>query len=146
MAVFKRIVDGAADVVAALDGQKILMHAAAVGCKQALGRRIDAEDHALFVHQDQALGHIGCNLVEFVRPALKRAQLVGNLAALLMDAREQRRQLLIGVVFQRLVQIQPVERRDNPAGNALCQHSRQNQRRQQHHQHREPEPLPVSMA
>ena len=136
VALLQRTPDGAADLMAPFNGQEILSDTVRLRMEQRPCRRVDAQHRPLFVHQDEAFVHARRDLVEFVLLLLERAQLRVDLAALLIDAREQRRKLLIGIVFQRLFQIETVERRDDPGGDALCQNKRQNERRHQHDQHR----------
>ena len=129
-------VKGAAHLSAALDGQKVLSHAATVGTEQRLSRRIDAEDLTPLVQQHQTLLHAACDLIEFIPLALQFPQLGIDLAALLVDAAQQGRQLLVGVVIQRVLQIQLVQGLHNVAGHTPGQQRRQNQRHRQHHQKR----------
>ena len=60
--------------------------------------------------------HILGDLIEFVGFSPETLQLIFDLFVLLMDAHQQRRQLLVGIVFQRVLQIQMVQRLHNLAG------------------------------
>ena len=124
--------DGGADLGAALHRQEILIQAGAVRAEQLLGRRVDAQNRPLFVQKHQALLHAAGNLGKFVVFPPQLLQLAVNLPALAVDAVEQRRQLLIGVIFQRGLQIQRLQRRHDTAGNPAGQHIGQNQSRQKH--------------
>ena len=129
------VIDRDAQLMAALDGQEILPDAALVRMEQCPRGGIDAQNDVLFVHQDEALIHAGCDLRKFVLLLLELLQLRVDLPALAADARQKRRELLVGVVFQRVFQIKPVQRRDHARGNALCKEKRQQQRGTGHDQH-----------
>ena len=95
--------------------QKILSHTVFRRVQQPSGRRIDAQDDPRLVQQHQALAHAAGDLLKFLRPTAQLVHLPVDLAALMLHAPQQGRQLLVGVVLQRMLQIQPVQRlRDAP--------------------------------
>ena len=116
-----------ADVAAAVHRQEILAQAALAGAEHPAGGGVDAEHRAAFVQQHQPLLHVGGDLTELVGPAAQVRQLPVDLLALHIDAAQQRRQLLIGVVFQRVLQIQGIQRGGDPAGQTARQKARQHQ-------------------
>ncbi len=81
--------------------------------EQGLCRRIDTQDRPLLVHHNQAFLHAPCDLFKLICPGLQLLHLGIDLPALLLDAPQQGGQLLVGVIFQRVVQIQGVEGLDN---------------------------------
>ena len=119
---------------APVDGQKVLPHRSGVGAEHPAGRRIDAQHGALAVQQHQTFLHTGGNLGKFVGFLLQGPHLEGNLAALLVDASQQGRQLLVGIVLQRVLQIQLVEGLYDMLGQPPGQQGRQRQRQHQHDQ------------
>ena len=86
------------------------------------------------VQQHQTLAHTAGDLLKFLRPPPQLVHLPVDLPALMLHAAQQGRQLLVGVVLQRVLQIQPVQRlRDAPCQPGR-QHAGQDQRRRQHQQ------------
>ena len=78
-------------------------------------RRVDAQDRIAAVEQHQPLPHTVGDLVELILPLLQIPCLPVDFPALGMDAGQQRGQLLIYIVVQRMLQIQSVQRlRDAP--------------------------------
>ena len=67
----------------------------------------------MLVEQDKALAHAAGDLREFVGLFAQLAQLRLDLDVLAVDALEQRRELLIGVVIERVLEIEAVERIDD---------------------------------
>ena len=122
-----------AHLSAALDGQEVLPQTGGVGVEQAAGRGVDAEDHTRFVQQHKALLHAAGDLLKFVLLAPQLLYLRVDLAALLVDAAQQGRQLLIGVVVQRVLQIQLIQGLYDMLGQTPRQQRRQGQRHHQHH-------------
>ena len=83
-----------------------------------------------------------CNLLKFICFLAQSLQLQCNLLALLMNAPQQRRQFFVGIIFQRMVQIQRIQRTNNFLGHPMRQQHRKNncknshkQNRTQHEQH-----------
>ena len=105
-----------AHIAAPFDGQEVLSHTGAACAEQGTGRRVDAEDHALFVQQHQPFPHIAGDLVKFIPLALQFLHMRVDLTALLVDTAQQRRQFLIGIIVHRMLQIQLIERLHNVAG------------------------------
>lgn len=68
--------------------------------------------------------------------SLQLAQLRLDLDVLVVDALEQRRELLIGVVIERVLEIEAVERIDDAPRQALGQHAREDERHNEHEQQR----------
>ena len=123
-----------ADVPAAVHRQEILAQAGLVRLENPAGGGVDAQHGSGVVQQHQALLHMGGDLLELVGPAAQVRQLAVDLLALHIDAAQQGGQLLIGVVFQGVLQVQGVQGRGDAAGQAARQQARQNQghrRRQQ---------------
>lgn len=101
MAVVGGGLNGGADLVAALDGQKVPADALRVRAEERLRRGVDAQDIAVLVEQDEPLAHTAGDLRELVGLFAQLAQLRLDLDVLVVDALEQRRELLIGVVIER---------------------------------------------
>ena len=123
-----------ADVPAAVHRQEILAQAGLVRLENAAGGGVDAQHSPGVVQQHQALLHMGGDLLELVGPAAQVRQLAVDLPPLDVDAAQQGGQLLIGVVFQGVLQVQGVQGRGDAAGQAARQQARQDQghrRRQQ---------------
>ena len=144
MAVLHGGLDRGAHLMAALHRQKILADAAGVRAEESLRRRIDAQNRPVVVQQHQSLLHAAGDLGKLVGLPLQLAKLAVDLLALAADSSEQRRQLLIGVVVQRMLQIQLVERLDDVLRQPLGKHRRKHQHDQKqnhdglehpHHQH-----------
>ena len=95
--------------------------AAVVRAEELLRRRVQAQHRAAAIQEHQTLVHIRGDLVEFIRLSLQRLQLVLDPFALLLDTNQQGRQFLIGVVFQRMLQIELVQRLHDLAGYPVCQ-------------------------
>lgn len=109
-------------------------HAVLLRVEQSTGRRVDADDLALLVQQHQPLLHAAGDLAELVPLPPQLAQLGVDLAALLVDASQQGRQLLVGIVLQRVLQIQLVEGLYDMLGQPPGQQGRQRQRQHQYDQ------------
>ena len=131
-----RVTEGAADGRLTLHGQEVLADAAVVRLKNTAGSGVQAQHHAALIQQHQPLIHVGGDLLELLRLAAEVAELVVDLTALVLQPAQQRRQLLVGVVIQRMLQIQPVQGLDDAAGHAAGQQARQDQRHHQHQQQR----------
>ena len=69
---------------------------------------IDGTDVGLFIQHHQTFLHMGCDLLEFIGFSLELLNLRINLPVLLIDPAQQWGKLLIGVVGQRLLQVQIV--------------------------------------
>ena len=136
MAVLQSGIDGGADVVAALDGQKILSDARRICAEQRPRGGVDAQNMAVPVEQDQTLAQIVGDLLEFVGLLPQRAKLAADLLMLLVDAPQQGRKLLVGVVFQRMLQVEPVERVGDLLGHRRGEYDGKHQRRKEDEQHR----------
>ena len=134
MALLHRLPQRVAHGHVPVDRQEVLPHAVTVRVQQPPRRRIDAEDGARLVQQHQSLVHAAGDLVKLLRPLPQLAHLPVDLAALVLHAPQQRRQLLVGIVLQRMLQIQPVQRLGDTPCQPPGQHARQDQRRRQHQQ------------
>ena len=124
--------DGGADLMTALDGEKVPAHALRVRTEERLRRSVDAQDAAVLVEQDEALAHAAGDLRELIGPLVQLAQLRLDLDVLAVDALEQRGELLIGIVVERVLKVEAVER----VNDAPRQPPGQQARRQQRAQHR----------
>ncbi len=122
------VVERVADGAAALHGQQGLAHAGRIGVKHGAGGRVHAEDGAAVVHQHQALGHAGGDLLELLGPAAQRTQLIVDLTPLVLQTAQQRRELLVGVIFQGVLQIQGIHGLCDAAGHAAGQDPGEDQR------------------
>ena len=107
-----------ADVPAAVHRQEILAQAGLVRLENPAGGGVDAQHGPGVVQQHQALLHMGGDLLELVGPAAQVRQLAVDLPPLDVDAAQQGGQLLIGVVFQGVLQIQGVQGRGDASGQA----------------------------
>ena len=107
------LLDRRAHLNTALNGQEILPDAGRIRVEQLLRRRVDAQDRPAVVQQHQPLLHAAGDLGKLVGPALQLAELAVDLVALAVDAAQKRRQLLIGIVVQRVLQIKVVQRLDD---------------------------------
>ena len=90
----------------------------------------------MLVEQDEPLAHTAGDLREFVGLFAQLAQLRPDLDVLVVDALEQRRELLIGVVIERVLEIEAVERIDDAPRQTPGQHAREDERRNEHEQQR----------
>ena len=93
----------------AVHGTEGSAHAGFIRGKEPPGCRVQTQHRPAAVQQHQPLVHILGDLIEFVGLSPETLQLIFDLFVLLMDAHQQRRQLLIGVVFQGVLQIQMVQ-------------------------------------
>ena len=98
-----------ADVPATVHRQEILAQAGLVHLENPAGGGVDAQHSPGVVQQHQALLHMGGDLLELVGPAAQVRQLAVDLPPLDVDAAQQGGQLLIGVVFQGVLQIQGIQ-------------------------------------
>ena len=128
--------NGGADLVAALDGEKIPADALRVRAEERLRRGVDAQDAAVLVEQDKALAHTAGDLREFVGLFAQLAQLRLDLDVLVVDALEQRRELLVGIVVERVLEIEAVERVDDAPRQPSGQQAGENERHDEHDQQR----------
>ena len=129
-----RVCNGKADIVAAVKREKILTDAALVRVKKPARGGVNAQHTFFFVEQDETLSHAAGDLRKLHPLLLQLAHLLVDLPVLMVDAPEQRGKLLVGVVFQRVLQIQLVERAHDAARKPPCQHRRQNERHDDHDQ------------
>ena len=132
MAVGHGLRDGGVQLAAAVDDEEILPHAACVRAEQVLRGRVDAEDIAPVVQQDKPFAEAAGDLGEFVGSALQLAQLRGDLLMLAADAAKKGRKLFIGVVIERMIEVEIIERLDNAAREAAGKDGRQDKRRDEH--------------
>ena len=119
--------------VLTVHGQEILPDARARHAEERLRGGIDVQHRALFVEQHEPLVHAGGDLCEFVCFLPQLGELGVDLSALAVDAPQERRELLIGVVFQRMLEVERVERLDD----ALGQTAREQAREHEQHDHDE---------
>ena len=76
-------------------------------------RAVYAEYHTLMVEEYEPLAHVVRHGGELLAPAVQLLYLGGDLLLLLLHAREQRAELVIDVVAQRVVKVYRVQRADN---------------------------------
>ena len=124
-----------AQLMAAVHRQEVTAHTALVRLKEPAGGVVDAEHRPLLVQQHQTLLHTAGDLGELVGLLPQGPQLGVDLLMLVVDAAQKRSQLLVGVVFQRMLQVQPVQGIHDAAGQAAGHEPGEDQRRHQHHQH-----------
>ena len=125
-----------ADLMAALDGEKVFAHALRVRVEEQLRRGVDAQDAAVLVEQDKSLAHTAGDLRELVGLFAQFAQLRLDLDVLAVDALEQRGELFIGVVVERVLKVEAVERVDNPPRQPPGQQAGEDERHDEHDQQR----------
>ena len=128
--------DGGADLMTALDGEKVPAHALRVRTEERLRRVVDAQDAAVLVEQDKALAHAAGDLRELIGPLVQLAQLRLDLDVLAVDALEQRGELLIGIVVERVLEVEAVERVDNAPRQPSSQQAGEDERHDEHDQQR----------
>ena len=121
--------------MAAVHRQEVTAHTALVRLKELTGGVVDAEHRPLLVQQHQPFLHTAGDLGELVGLLPQGPQLGVDLLVLVVDAAQKRSQLLVGVVFQRMLQVQPVQGIHDAAGQAAGHEPGEDQRRHQHHQH-----------
>ena len=136
MALGGRVTEGAADGGIPFHRQEIAARAGVIRLEDTAGGGVETQHRAVLVQQHQSLVHVGGDLLELLRLAAEAAELVVDLTALVLQPPQQRRQLLVGVIVQRVLQIQPVQRLDDAAGHPPGQHAGQDQRHHQHQQQR----------
>ena len=124
-----------AQLMAAVHRQEVTAHTALVRLKELTGGVVDAEHRPLLVQQHQPFLHTAGDLGELVGLLPQGPQLGVDLLVLVVDAAQKRSQLLVGVVFQRMLQVQPVQGIHDAAGQAAGHEPGEDQRRHQHHQH-----------
>ena len=121
--------------MAAVHRQEVTAHTAVVRLKEPAGGVVDAEHRPFLVQQYQTLLHTAGDLGELIGLLPQGPQLGVDLLMLVVDAAQKRSQLLVGVVFQRMLQVQPVQGIHDAAGQAAGHEPGEDQRRHQHHQH-----------
>lgn len=121
--------------MAAVHRQEVPAHTAVVRLKEPAGGVVDTEHRSFLVQQYQTLLHTAGDLGELIGLLPQGPQLGVDLLVLVVDAAQERGQLLVGVVFQRVLQIQPVQGVHDAAGQSPGHESGEDQRRRQHHQH-----------
>ena len=123
--------------------EKVPAHTALIHPEKGLGGGVDAQHHRVLVQKHQTLFHVPGNLLQFLGLLLEICHLPGNLPVLLSDAVKQRRNLLVNLVIQRILQIHLIQRLYNPpchppgkdGGKKDCQKHQPHHR--QHHIHRQ---------
>ena len=124
------------DFLGTVHRQDIPAHSILVGTQEPGRRLIDAENLAGSAQQRQTLTHGAGDHVKFMLLLLQFCQLVHNLPMLPLNAAQQRRNLFIRLIGQRIVQIQSIEGLHNLFGQAAGQQRRQQAGGQQHHRRR----------
>ncbi len=132
MSLLHRSGDGKAHIMAAVNGQEIPAHAAPVRAEEHARRGIDAQHRPFLVQQHESLAHIIRDLRKFIFLPLQLGKLRVDLPVLAVDAPEQRGELLISVVIERMLEVQLIERLHDAARDALCQPSGKGERHDQH--------------
>ena len=99
-----------AQLRAAVHGQDVLAHAVLPRAEELSRGRVYAQDPALRVQEDEALRHAARHGLELAPASAQLLQLAGYLPLLPLHAREQGRELVVGLVLQRVVQVYGVER------------------------------------
>ena len=90
----------------------------------------------MLVEQDKALAHAAGDLRELIGPLVQLAQLRLDLDVLAVDALEQRGELLIGIVVERVLEVEAVERVDNAPRQPSGQQAGEDERHDEHDQQR----------
>lgn len=87
---------------------------------------------AAVVQQDKPLAEAAGDLGEFVGSALQLAQLCGDLLMLAADAAKEGRKLLIGIVIERMIEVEVIERARRCGARGGGKDGREDKRRDQH--------------
>ena len=119
------LADGKAHIFLTVNAQKICTDTIRIGVKQLLCRRIDADNPPFCVQQNKGFFHIFCDLVEFILFLFQRPHLFFNLLPLGVDAVQQGRKLLIGIIVHRFIQIQLIQWVNNTLCHAVGKPCRQ---------------------
>ena len=116
-----------------LNGQKILADGKFPGLKQPLGRGIDAEHQTTAVQQHQPLPHTAGDVLEFLGFPAQGFQLGIDLQVLPGELVQHGGQLLIGIVLQRVIQIQTIQGLHNPLGHPVAEHRGEHNGNEENH-------------
>ena len=133
---FARAVDGLRNISAPVERQEILPDAACLRAEKLTCRRVDAQNDVLIVEQHEALRHALRDVCELVGLALELAELIVDLLMLAVNPAEQRRDFVVGLRLERVIEIDGVERLDNAAGEPFRQKRAENHGGEQNDQHR----------
>ena len=133
---FARAVDGLRNISAPVERQEILPDAACLRAEKLTCRRVDAQNDVFVVKQHKALGHALRDVGELVGLALQFSQLIVDLLMLAVNPAEQRRDFVVGLRLERMIQINGVERLDNAVGEPLGKKRAENHGGEQNDQHR----------
>ena len=136
MSCFARAVDGLRDIGAPVERQEILPDAAGLRAEETACRGVDAQNDVFVVKQHETLGHALRDVGELVGLALELAELIVDLLVLAVDPAEQRRNLIVGLRLERVIEIDGVERLDNAVGEPLGKKRAENHSNEQNDQHR----------
>ena len=128
VAPFPRGLDGKIDLMVTVYHKEFPPNTGAVRMKDLPRGGVDAQNDAFPVQQDKPLAHVFCDLLKFLGFPSQRPELCLNLPVLLVDTHQERGQFLVRIIFQRVVQIQIVQRRDNAFRHPVSQHSGENDR------------------
>ena len=109
------------DFLGTVHRQNIPAHGILIGTQKPGRRLIDAENLTGSAQQRQTLAHGAGDHVKFMLLLLQFRQLVHNLPVLPLNAAQQRRNLFIRLIGQRIVQIQVVEWLHNLLGQPAGQ-------------------------
>ena len=90
----------------------------------------------MLVEQDEALAHAAGDLRELIGLFAQLAQLRLDLDVLAVDALEQRGELLIGIVVERVLKVEAVERVNDAPRQPPGQQAREDERHDEHDQQR----------
>ena len=89
----------------------------------------------MVVEQNEPLAHAGGDLGKLVRPAAQLGEVRVDALPLVLQTAQQRRELRVGIVFERVLQVERVQRlRDPPAeppGEQRGEHEREHQHEEQ---------------
>ena len=116
-----------AEFMAAVDWQYILVAALVfIDVKDPEGTCVIREHHRFIVEDQKAFAHIFCNRRKLDLLFLDLSDLFFYGLILPVNPHQQRRQLVIGVLIFRMLQVDPVDRFDNPSGEESWKSQRQN--------------------
>jgi hypothetical protein len=117
---------------ASVHRQNVAAHAGGIRAEKPHGGAVDAENHALFVHQDQTFAHAVGDGGKFILFPFQFIELAADLSMLMLDARQKRGEFLIGIVFKRVIEVERIERLNDLFGKPVCEHRGENERDAEH--------------
>ena len=118
----KGLLDTARHCLASVYHQEVQTNTGLAGFKESGCCWVNAQDFAFAVQQYKAFAHGRGSLLKLVGFLFQLCHLGRDLLILLFDAVQKRRDLIVCIAGQRIVQIQVIEGIDDPIGHSPCQH------------------------